>query len=139
MRHNASGISAAQARGGGLCATGTGTGSVVRMMLGNVIQWSFITQQWSEIQADLVQHIQLTLIAVGLGLCISIPLSLLAWAVQRGTAVLTTPKTAARARENFDVTALPQDAFDQINHITTRQRLNEVVKTGSPGFIPRST
>ena len=26
---------------------------------------------------------------------------LLAWAVQRGTAVLTTPKTAARARENY--------------------------------------
>jgi osmoprotectant transport system permease protein len=49
------------------------------MVLGQVIQWSFITQQWSEIQADLVQHIQLTLIAVGLGLCISIPLSLLAW------------------------------------------------------------
>ncbi len=64
---------------------------------------------------------------------------LLAWAVQRGTAVLTTPKTAARAHENFDITAIPQDAFDQINHITTRQRLNEVVKTGSPGFIPRST
>ena len=64
---------------------------------------------------------------------------LLAWAVQRGTAVLTTPKTAARAHENFNITAIPQDAFDQINHITTRQRLNEVVKTGSPGFIPRST
>src|SRR5271170_1295126 len=31
---------------------------------------------------------------------------LLAWAVQRGTAVLTTPKTAARARENFDISAL---------------------------------
>ena len=64
---------------------------------------------------------------------------LLAWAIQRGTAVLTTPKTAARAHENFDITAIPQDAFDQINHITTRQRLNDVVKTGSPGFIPRST
>ena len=32
---------------------------------------------------------------------------LLAWAVQRGTALLTTPKNAARARENFDITALP--------------------------------
>jgi alcohol dehydrogenase (NADP+) len=62
---------------------------------------------------------------------------LLAWAIQRGTAVLTTPKTAARAHENFDITAIPQDAFDQINHITTRQRLNQVVKTGVPGFIPR--
>jgi osmoprotectant transport system permease protein len=49
------------------------------MLLGNVIQWSFITQQWSEIQADLVQHLQLTLIAVGIGLCVSVPLALLAW------------------------------------------------------------
>ncbi|SIT40139.1 exported hypothetical protein [Paraburkholderia piptadeniae] len=64
---------------------------------------------------------------------------LLAWAVQRGTAVLTTPKTAARARENFDISALPSEAFDEINAIETRQRFNEVVKTGSPGFIPPST
>ena len=62
---------------------------------------------------------------------------LLAWAVQRGTALLTTPKTAARARENFDISALPQDAFEEINGIQTRQRLNSVVDTGSPGFIPR--
>ncbi|CAE6733541.1 putative oxidoreductase/MSMEI_2347 [Paraburkholderia domus] len=64
---------------------------------------------------------------------------LLAWAVQRGGALLTTPKSAARARENFDISALPEDAFDEINRIETRQRFNEVVKTGSPGFIPRST
>jgi aldehyde reductase len=62
---------------------------------------------------------------------------LLAWAVQRGTALLTTPKSAARARENLNVSALPQDALDEINRIQTRQRLNEVVKTGSPGFIPQ--
>jgi alcohol dehydrogenase (NADP+) len=62
---------------------------------------------------------------------------LLAWAVQRGTAVLTTPKSAARARENFDISALSQDALDEINRIQTRQRLNQVVTTGSPGFIPR--
>ena len=62
---------------------------------------------------------------------------LLAWAVQRGTAVLTTPRTADRARENFDISALPQDALDQINAIQTRQRLNAVVKTGVPGFIPQ--
>jgi alcohol dehydrogenase (NADP+) len=60
---------------------------------------------------------------------------LLAWGVQRGTAVLTTPKSAARARENFDITALPEDALNDINRIQTRQRLNEVVKTGVPGFI----
>jgi alcohol dehydrogenase (NADP+) len=62
---------------------------------------------------------------------------LLGWAIQRGGALLTTPKTAARARENFDTSALPADAFDEINRIETRQRFNEVVKTGSPGFIPR--
>jgi alcohol dehydrogenase (NADP+) len=62
---------------------------------------------------------------------------LLAWAVQRGTALLTTPKTAARARENFDIATLPEDALDEINRIQTRQRLNEVVKTGVPGFIPQ--
>jgi aldehyde reductase len=62
---------------------------------------------------------------------------LLAWAVQRGTALLTTPRTPARARENFDISPLPEDAFDEINRIQTRQRFNEVVKTGSPGFIPQ--
>lgn len=62
---------------------------------------------------------------------------LLAWAVQRGTALLTTPKSAARAKENFDISALPEDAFDEINRIQTRQRLNDVVNTGSPGFIPQ--
>src|SRR5580700_1630466 len=45
---------------------------------------------------------------------------LLAWAIQRGGALLTTPKTPARARENFDVSALPADAFDEINRIETR-------------------
>ncbi len=63
---------------------------------------------------------------------------LLAWSVQRGTAMLTTPKSAARARENFDIDPLPEDAFAEINAIQTRQRLNRVVETGSPGFIPTS-
>ncbi len=62
---------------------------------------------------------------------------LLAWAAQRGTALLTTATTPARVRENFDVSALPDEAFDEINRIQTRQRFNEVVKTGNPGFIPR--
>jgi alcohol dehydrogenase (NADP+) len=62
---------------------------------------------------------------------------LLSWAVQRGTALLTTPKTPARARENFDIFALPEDAFDAINKIETRIRFNGVVKTGVPGFISR--
>jgi len=62
---------------------------------------------------------------------------LLAWAVQRGTALLTTPRSADRAKENFNISALPEDAFDEINRIQTRQRFNAVVKTGSPGFIPQ--
>jgi alcohol dehydrogenase (NADP+) len=62
---------------------------------------------------------------------------LLAWAVQRGTAVLTTPRTAARAKENFDISRLPEDRLDDINRIQTRQRLNPVVITGVGGFLPQ--
>jgi len=62
---------------------------------------------------------------------------LLAWAIQRGTALLTNSRSADRARENFNISALPEDAFDEINRIQTRQRLNDVVNTGIPGFIPR--
>lgn len=62
---------------------------------------------------------------------------LLAWAIQRGTAVLTTPKTSARAQENFNISALPEDALAEINRIEIRQRLNPVVTTGVPGFIGR--
>ncbi len=54
---------------------------------------------------------------------------LLAWAVQRCTALLTTHRTADRARENFNISALPEDAFDEINRIQIRQRLNDVVNT----------
>ena len=64
---------------------------------------------------------------------------LLAWAVQRGTALLTTAKTAARARENFDISPLPDDAFEAINGIQTRMRLNSVVHTGVPGFIAKGS
>ena len=63
---------------------------------------------------------------------------LLAWAIQRGTALLTTPRSAARARENFDISALPADALEEINRIQIRQRLNPVVTTGVPGFIPKA-
>jgi alcohol dehydrogenase (NADP+) len=62
---------------------------------------------------------------------------LLAWAAQRGTALLTTATTAARARENFNISRLPEEAINQINRISTRRRFNEVVRTGSPGFIPQ--
>ena len=42
-------------------------------------QWSYVTGQWAQIQADLVQHIELSLIAVAIGVVISIPLAVLAW------------------------------------------------------------
>lgn len=61
----------------------------------------------------------------------------LAWAVQRGTAFLTTSKTRSRIEENFDISSLPQTAMDDIRGISTRIRFNSVVETGIPGFIPR--
>jgi len=63
----------------------------------------------------------------------------LAWAVQRGTAFLTTSTKSWRIRENFDISTLPEDAMQEIrNRITTNIRFNSVVKTGVPGFIPRA-
>src|SRR6266700_3676477 len=38
---------------------------------------------------------------------------LLAWAVQRGTALLTTSKTASRIKENFNISTLPEDAMKE--------------------------
>jgi diketogulonate reductase-like aldo/keto reductase len=62
----------------------------------------------------------------------------LAWAIQRGTALLTTSKNPSRIKENFDVSTLPDDAISEINEgIKLRMRLNAVVETGVPGFIPR--
>jgi diketogulonate reductase-like aldo/keto reductase len=63
---------------------------------------------------------------------------LLAWAIQRGTALLTTSKTPSRIKENFDVSTLSQDAMREISEgIKSRVRFNAVVETGVPGFIPR--
>src|SRR3954470_13352473 len=63
---------------------------------------------------------------------------LLAWAIQRGTALLTTSKTPGRIKENFDVSAIPEDAVSEISEgIKSRVRFNAVVETGVPGFIPR--
>jgi alcohol dehydrogenase (NADP+) len=64
---------------------------------------------------------------------------LLAWAAQRGTALLTTPKTETQAREAINISRLPPEAMDEINRIQTRRRLNDVVRTGSPGFIPQGS
>jgi diketogulonate reductase-like aldo/keto reductase len=62
----------------------------------------------------------------------------LAWAVQRGTAFLTTSTNPRRIQENFDISTLPQDAMQEIKDgITMNVRFNAVVGTGVPGFIPR--
>ncbi|MGZ4583361.1 MAG: aldo/keto reductase, partial [Mycobacterium sp.] len=60
---------------------------------------------------------------------------LLAWGIQRGSAVLTASVTPTRIRENFDVTALPDSAIREINErLETRYRFNSVVDAGNPGF-----
>ncbi|HWY80740.1 MAG TPA: aldo/keto reductase [Roseiarcus sp.] len=63
----------------------------------------------------------------------------LAWAVQRGTAFLTTSTKPHNIQANFDISALPEDAMREIrNGIKTNIRFNTVVATGVPGFIPRA-
>ena len=63
----------------------------------------------------------------------------LAWAVQRGTAYLTTSTNPRRIQENFEISPLPEDAMREIrDNITTNVRFNSVVGTGVPGFIPRA-
>ena len=42
-------------------------------------RWSYVTSQWGQIQGDLVQHIELAVIAVAIGTVLSIPLAVLAW------------------------------------------------------------
>ena len=62
----------------------------------------------------------------------------LAWAVQRGTAVLTTSTSPRHIQENFEISTLPEQAMREIREgITTSIRFNPVVGTGVPGFIPR--
>ena len=62
----------------------------------------------------------------------------LAWAVQRGTAFLTTSTKPGNIQANFDISALPDDAMREMREgITANVRFNSVVETGVPGFIPR--
>ncbi|WP_053213744.1 aldo/keto reductase [Pseudomonas sp. Q12-87] len=64
----------------------------------------------------------------------------LAWAVQRGTAFLTTSAKPDRIRENFHLATLPHRAMREIKEdITTRIRFNSVIETGVPGFIARTS
>ncbi|HEX4391976.1 MAG TPA: aldo/keto reductase [Mycobacterium sp.] len=60
---------------------------------------------------------------------------LLAWGIQRGSAVLTGSVNPARINENFDVTAIPESAVQDISErLETRYRFNSVVDGGEPGF-----
>lgn len=62
----------------------------------------------------------------------------LAWAVQRGTAVLTMSTSPDRIRENFEISRLPDDALEEIRDgIAASVRFNAVVDTGMPGFVSR--
>ncbi|MES2057142.1 MAG: aldo/keto reductase [Pseudomonadota bacterium] len=62
----------------------------------------------------------------------------LAWAVERGTAFLTTSTTPAHIRENFEIASLPEGALQEMrDKIATEVRFNAVVETGVPGFVPR--
>jgi diketogulonate reductase-like aldo/keto reductase len=64
----------------------------------------------------------------------------LAWAVQRGTAFLTTSTRPGYIQENFEISALPEDAMREMREgITANVRFNPVVETGVPGFISRAT
>jgi diketogulonate reductase-like aldo/keto reductase len=63
----------------------------------------------------------------------------LAWAVQRGTAFLTTSTKPQRIQQSLEISVLPEDAMREIrDRITTSVRFNSVVETGVPGFIPRA-
>jgi diketogulonate reductase-like aldo/keto reductase len=60
---------------------------------------------------------------------------LLAWGIQRGSAVLTGSVNPTRINENFDVTAIPESAVQDISErLQTRYRFNSVVDGGEPGF-----
>jgi alcohol dehydrogenase (NADP+) len=59
----------------------------------------------------------------------------LAWAVQRGTALLTTSTKPHQIKENFEISTLPEDAMQEIRDgITAKVRFNPVTETGVPGF-----
>jgi osmoprotectant transport system permease protein len=51
---------------------------VTTLVASSLFQWRGVPH-WPTIRADLWQHVELTLIAVGIGLAISLPLGVLAW------------------------------------------------------------
>jgi diketogulonate reductase-like aldo/keto reductase len=61
----------------------------------------------------------------------------LAWAVQRGTAFLTTSTKPSHMQENFEISVLPEDAMREIRDgIKTTVRFNSIVETGVPLYSP---
>jgi diketogulonate reductase-like aldo/keto reductase len=62
---------------------------------------------------------------------------LLAWAIQRGTALLTTSKSPSRIKENFEVSALPEEAVREISEgIKLRLRFNAYFPHITIAFSP---
>lgn len=59
--------------------------------------------------------------------------------MQRGGAFLTTSTNPEHIRENFAISPLPEDAMQAMRRaIGTSVRLNAVVDTGVPGFVPKA-
>jgi alcohol dehydrogenase (NADP+) len=60
---------------------------------------------------------------------------LLAWALKRGTSVLTSSQDSERIRANYDVPDLPDEVMREISlSVLTRRRCNSVTETGIPSF-----
>ena len=61
----------------------------------------------------------------------------LAWAIQRGTALLTTSVTPSRIQENFELSAMPADAMQDIQiKIAAEVRFNSVVEPACRDSFP---
>jgi hypothetical protein len=59
--------------------------------------------------------------------------------VAENGALLTTSTKPHHVQENLKISALPEDAMQEIRDcIMTNVRFNSVVSTGVPGFIPRT-
>ena len=59
-----------------------------------VIRWSWFIDEWDQIQAALVQHLELTLLALGLGLLVSAALAAAALRYERGAPPITAAAAA---------------------------------------------
>ena len=78
------------------------------------------------------------IVAIAIRLGITPAQVALAWAVQRGTAVLTMSTSPERILENFNLFPLPPQALEEIRDgVAASVRFNAVVETGMPGFVPR--